>query len=178
MGLDPVTAVLLGTGLKVGGSIYNKNQQAKQQGKMLRNRMDTLEEYGIHPLQAAGMGGGTISGTGGSNIGSMVSDALQSGQAIKDKKRAQAMEDARFDLNSRHMESQILTNNAVAAKTQEEAKNLEADRYSPYIIRGETESQVFPGVQDKSRRGVGARISNSFTPAIDSTMRDNNPFRR
>ena len=178
MGLDPVTAVLLGTGLKVGGSIYNKNQQAKQQGKMLRNRMDTMEEYGIHPLQAAGMGGGTISGTGGSNIGSMVSDALQSPQAIKDKRRAQRMEDERFELNSRYMESQILNNNAIAAKTQEETKNLESDRYSPYIINPETESQVRSGVQDKTRRGIGARVTNSFTPAIDSTMRDNNPFRR
>lgn len=136
MGMDPATALLLGTVAKVGGGIYSKNQQAKQQGKLLRNKMDTLEEYGIHPLQAAGMGGGSLSGAGGSNIGSMVSSALQGPQAIKDKQRAQRLEDERFDLYSRHIESQILTQQAVAEKTQAETKQLEEKRLNPFMGGG------------------------------------------
>lgn len=134
MGMDPVTALLMATGMKVGGEIYTRNQAAKQQGKMLRNRMNTLEEYGIHPLAAAGMGGGTFSGTGGSNIGSMVSDAFDKRNQSKDKARQQAMEDSQFELNQRYQEAQIATQISIAANNNAQTRKLEEDSRTPMVI--------------------------------------------
>jgi pyruvate/2-oxoacid:ferredoxin oxidoreductase beta subunit len=109
-------ATALATGiLGAAGATYVARKSVKTNSQHFNQRMQDAEKYGIHPLQAIGSAG-TLQGTGGLNIGSMIN---QQRQAMKAQKSA---DKTREDIQQHDKD---LINIKEAAEDRRETRRLE-----------------------------------------------------
>ena len=78
--------------LAVAGANYTARKQVKNNSRNFHQRMQDAEKYGIHPLQAIGSAG-TLQGTGGASIGSLIQNEQNSRKYYKAKQHTERRED-------------------------------------------------------------------------------------
>ncbi len=76
----------------VAGGTYAAKRKVKTNSSHFHQRMRDAEQYGIHPLQAIGSAG-TLQGTGGASIGSLIQNEQNSRKYYAAKKDAEDRED-------------------------------------------------------------------------------------
>ncbi len=121
----------------VAGGTYAAKRSVKTNSQHFNQRMQDAEKYGIHPLQAIGSAG-TLQGTGGASIGSLIQNEQNSRKYYRDKKNSERREDRHRQEDRDHqMQMQQMKNSADDRRT---TRSLEDDlrNGSQYIFQTQT----------------------------------------
>jgi hypothetical protein len=108
-----------------GATVFSRlrgSENRRQRGKDFEQSMALGEKYGIHPLQMLGHAG-TLSGTGGWNMGNILANEAQTRRANKRQDKIRAQENKRADDTREDQQAhEIVLQNM---KLEAEAKRLE-----------------------------------------------------
>ena len=101
----------------VAGGTYAAKRSVKTNSQNFNQRMQDAEKYGIHPLQAIGSAG-TLQGTGGASIGSLIQNEQNSRKYYKAKQHTERREDRHRQEDRDHqMQLQQMKNAAEDTRT-------------------------------------------------------------
>ena len=132
----------------MAGATWANKQTTKMNEKAFNNRMQNAEKYGIHPLQAIGSAG-TLQGTGGLNIGSMMQNEKSSRKYYEAKKNTENREDRHRLEDKAHQMQMLEIQNA--AKDRQTTRTLEDDArgVSDYLYQGKNPWESINSILDQ-----------------------------
>ena len=132
----------------VAGGTYMANRQVKNNSRNFNTRMQDAEKYGIHPLQAIGSAG-TLQGTGGLNLGSLMQNEQSSKKYYAAKKNAEQREDRHRLEDKAHAMQMLEIQNA--SRDRQVTRTLEDDArgVSDYLYQGKNPWESINSILDQ-----------------------------
>lgn len=118
-----------------GATVFSRlrgSENRRQRGKDFEQSMALGEKYGIHPLQMLGHAG-TLSGTGGWNMGNILANEAQTRRANKRQDKIRAQENKRADDTREDQQAHeiVLQNMKLEAEAKRQERMLEEKGRDP-----------------------------------------------